>query len=484
MAFQPRRLGPGAVYQRSLDAVFRSNPDLVKVAEIEPQTLWTKSSAAGSSPRGSPGELRHVSALPQRLLTHGVGCPIGGLHCDERQVPEFRMWNEELNVPWTSEHLSIFHVRGAHGEQPCGFLMPPLQTEAQVSLAARNIVRRATALGRPFAFETGVNYFAPRDCEMPDGEFFAAVAESADCGILLDLSNLWANERNGRATISEVLRSLPLERVWEVHLAGLEFAHGHWLDAHAGGIDGELIAIAAEVIASLPSLGALVFEIASDRLSDFGAKEFLQEMEKLHRLWEMNRTASPTKAAAQQPCAGSSFPSPEAWERLIAAHMLPADDRPHCDIESSYLKPSDERSFSLYNCLAASFRTGAIAELLEHSTRLLLLGLGKTALRDLMDQYVAATPPVAFPTDEALNFRRYMQAHPVSVPGLEDVLKFESTLIEAAVDNTAIRVELSRDLDSMLADIAMGRLPGISSDRPGTVLEIGVDPVPYVRMLN
>ena len=410
MAFQPPRLGPGAVYQRSLDAVFRSNPDLIKVAEIEPQTLWTKGSAVGSLPRGSIGELRHIAALPQTLLTHGVGCPIGGLHCDERQAPEFRLWNEELNVPWTSEHLSIFHVRGAHGEQPCGFLMPPLQTEAQVNLAATNIVRRTTALGRPFAFETGVNYFARRDCrEMPDGEFFAAVAEAADCGILLDLSNLMANQRNGRATLSDVLRSLPLERVWEIHLAGLEFAHDHWLDAHAGGIDADLIAIAAEVVSSLPNLGAITFEISSDRLSVFGAKEFLREIEKLHRLWERIPIASPAKVAAQQPRVGSPSPSPESWEELIAVHMLPVDDRPHCEINSAYLQPSDERSFSLYTCLAASFRTGAIAELLEHSTRLLLLSLGKTALRDLMDRYVAATPPAAFPTDEALSFRRDMR---------------------------------------------------------------------------
>lgn len=482
--FQPPRLGPGAVYQRSLDAVFRSNPDLIRVVEVEPQTLWTKSSAAGSLPRGSPGELRHVSALPQRLLTHGVGCPIGGVHCDERQAPEFRRWNEGLKVPWTSEHLSIFQVRGAHGEQPCGFLMPPLQTEAQVRLAGSNIIRRARVLGRPFAFETGVNYFARRDSEMPDGEFFAAVAEAGDCGILLDLANLMANERNGRAKIGDVLRSLPLERVWEVHLAGLQFAHGHWLDAHAGGIDGDLMAIAAEVVASLPNLGALIFEISSDRLSDFGAKGFLGEMEKLNGLWDMSGTASATKAAAKQPWVGSYFPSPESWEELIAVHMLPAADRPRCDVESSYLKPTDERSFSLYSCLAASFRTGAIADLLEHSTRLLLLGLGEMALRDLMDRYVAATPPVAFPTDEALSFRRYMRAHPVPVPGLEDVLNFESTLVEAAVDNTTIRVELSRDIDSMLADIAMGRLPGPSSDRPRTVLDIGVEPVPFIRMLN
>ena len=174
---------------------------------------------------------------------------------------------------WTSEHLSIFHVRGPSGEQPCGFLMPPLQTEAGVSLAARNITRRAAALGKPFAFETGVNYFAPRSCEMPDGEFFRAVAEAADCGILLDLTNLWANHKNGRAEIHDVLVRLPFERVWEVHLAGLEFAHGHWLDAHSNEIDDELVDIASDVVADLPNLGAIIFEIAPDRGKTNQARE-------------------------------------------------------------------------------------------------------------------------------------------------------------------------------------------------------------------
>src|SRR6202521_2341802 len=106
MTFDPPRLGPGAIYLRSLDGLFRSNADLIKVAEIEPQTLWTKSTAAGSLPRGSPLEMRRLSALPQRFLTHGVGYPVGGTICDQEcHVGEFRLWTEELASPWTSEHL-------------------------------------------------------------------------------------------------------------------------------------------------------------------------------------------------------------------------------------------------------------------------------------------------------------------------------------------------------------------------------------------
>jgi uncharacterized protein (UPF0276 family) len=491
-AFAPPRLGPGAIYLRSLDGLFRSNADLIHVAEIEPQTLWTKATAPGSLPRSSPREIRELSTLPQRVLTHGVGYPIGGTICDqERHTGEFRLWTEQLASPWTSEHLSILDVRGARGSQPCGFLMPPLQTDAQVELAAENIIRRREAIGRPFAFETGVNYFSPRDCEMPDGEFFAAIAEAADCGILLDLTNLWVNDRNGRAKIGDVLAKLPLERVWEVHLAGIEFVDGYWLDAHSRGLDPELVGIASEIVASLPNLGAIIFEIAPDRVSRFGAKAFLQEMETLHRLWELAplAAAAPAKPATWQPgievsAPAQEPPTPEEWEQFLAQHMLPPKDRLPGVSAALPMRVEDERSFAIYAHMVASFRASTIAELLENTTRLILLGVGEQALRDLLDRYIAATSPITFPTDEALSFSRYLQANPIAVPGLDDMLKFESALVKAAANSVTIQVTFTRDIDAMLANIAAGRLPDSSSDCPPTVLEIGVDPEPFVRVLE
>jgi len=487
MAFQPPRLGPGAIYLRSLDDLFRSNADLIKVAEIEPQTLWTKGTAVTSLPRGNPHEIRALSELPQRLLTHGVGYPVGGTICDqERHVVEFRLWTEGLASSWTSEHLSILDVQGARGCQPCGFLMPPLQSDMQVKLAAKNIIHRAAAIGRPFAFETGVNYFAPRDCEMADGEFFSAIAEAADCGILLDLTNLWVNERNGRARISDVLAMLPLDRVWEVHLAGIQFAHGYWLDAHSGEIDPNLVGIAAEIVASLPNLGAIIFEIAPDRLSRFGETDFLREMEKLHRLWGATPqvAAAPSSSPTKPPFMGFNAPTPEAWEQFIADRMLPAADRPAGDASGLQTSAADERSFSLYARLAASFRAGTIAELFANTIRLLLIAIGEERLRLLLDRYISATSPATFPTDEALSFRRFMDANPIPVPGLKEILLFEATVIEAAANNLTIQVTLTKDIDAMLVDIAAGKLPGPSSDCPATPLEVGVDPGPFVRMLE
>jgi uncharacterized protein (UPF0276 family) len=447
--------------------------------------LWTKGTASSALPRGSPLELRELETLPQRKITHGVGYPIGGTICDQkRHVEEFRHWTERLLSPWTSEHLSILEVAGEGGPQACGFLMPPLQTDAEVALATANIRHRAAAIGRPFAFETGVNYFTPRPSEMADGDFFAAVAESADCGILLDLNNLWVNAKNGRAEISDVLAKLPLERVWELHLAGAEFAHGHWLDAHSGAIDPELAMIAADVVGDLPNLGAIIFEIARDRAPNFGIAKFLKEMETLNFLWERTRPTPAVLAPVRLgvPTKNIAGLTPAAWERLIAIRMLPEGHRP--STASEQLTAPDERSFELYARLATSFRFGAIADLLKNSIRLLLLAIGEAALRELLDSYTAYTPPTAFPSDEALGFKRFVDAKGLSIPGLREILLFEASSIEAAVDSRTIRITLTRDLGTLLGDIAAGRIPEPSSDDLAVILEIGVDPKPFVRLIE
>ena len=144
----------------------------------------------------------------------------GTLPPDPAQLPPFLRTIEALQPPWVSEHLSFNRARGPGGVYNTGFLLPPRQTTEGIRSAVRSIRAMADAIGLPFAVETGVNYLHQREDELDDGRFVAEVVEGADCGLLLDLHNLWANQRNGRQAIEEYLAQLPLERVWEVHLAG------------------------------------------------------------------------------------------------------------------------------------------------------------------------------------------------------------------------------------------------------------------------
>jgi hypothetical protein len=77
-----------------------------------------------------------------------------------------------------------------------------------------------------------------------------------------------------------------------------------------------------------------------------------------------------------------------------------------------------------------------------------------------------------------------MDANPIPVPGFGEMLKFEATLIEAAANSLTIQVTVTKDIDRMLSDLAAGRLPDPSSDRPPTILQIGVVPAPFVRIVG
>ena len=152
--------------------------------------------------------------------------------------------------------------------------------------AVRSIRSLASEMPIPVAIETGVNYLQPRADEIPDGEFVARVVEAADCGILLDLHNLWTNQRNGRQSVADYGDHLPLDRVWQIHLAGGSSHRGYWIDAHSGAVPAELLDLATRIVPRLPNLKAIVFELSPAYLSNVGFAMFRAQLEALHRLWD------------------------------------------------------------------------------------------------------------------------------------------------------------------------------------------------------
>jgi uncharacterized protein (UPF0276 family) len=444
MAAPVPSLGPGAVYLPALDEIFRRHPDLIRVAEVEPQTMWIRSTAPGAFPRGSATTIARLASLPQAKLLHGVGAPLAGRWCDQhRHIPEFLHWMERLATPWTSEHLSLLDVNVRGEGLPLGFLMPPCQSEEGAALAAANIRRRRDAIGGPIAFETGVSYFAPRKSEMPDGAFLASIAEQADCGILLDLHNLWANERNCRGSIASVIDALPLDRVWEVHLAGGE-AHGRWwLDAHGGAIDPDLVAIAAEIMPHLPNVGAILFEIAPDRAERFGEVALLEQIETLHRLWERRPPEPRPVDRHPAPVWLRSTPgiSVREWEGVIAQAMLPAaagTAASHATDEAASF--AADSGFDLYRALVDRFRRGVMTSLLSHAMRLLVAALDGEALDRLFADYAACVPPSLYASDEALAFAAWLAERDLDIAELPAVLAFEAAVLRSIVDETELVV--------------------------------------------
>jgi uncharacterized protein (UPF0276 family) len=402
-------LGVGLVWQPGLDPLCRPNEGLVDAVEVEPESFW-RPTADGAFQSLLPILLAH---LPQPILLHGVGAVLGGTAPPRPgHAAAFAGDIARLQPAFVSEHLSITHFRPRVGALPvfAGFMVPPLQTEAGVALAVSNIrARRAALGGAPLAVETPVSYLPPAPGEMPDGDFLAAVARSADCGLLLDLHNVLCNARNGRQPVAELIRALPLERVWELHLAGGESEDGFYLDAHAGVPDPELMELAAEVVPRLPNLAAIVFEIMPERVEATGLGAIAQHLSALRELWAHRGEGAAAETTGPPAPAAPPSIDPASWETLLGLALTGLGEAaPPAALADWW--GACAPAIALYRKLAGEARASAAAIGAPSATRTLLRTRGGGATRRLLADFWTTTPPGYMAIDEARAFLRYLRA--------------------------------------------------------------------------
>lgn len=401
-------LGVGLVWWPALDPLCRPGEGLVDVIEIEPEAFWRPTLAGMRSDLAGA-----VAHLAQPKLLHGIGSVLGGA-CPPPAgyAAAFAGEIDELQPAFVSAHLSVTHYQPRPGAAPvfAGFMLPPLQGAAGMATAAANIgAWRAGLGGVPLAVETPVSYLPPAPGEWPDGAFMAAVLESADCGLLLDLHNLLCNARNGRQAVRDACRQLPLERVWELHLAGGEDMRGFYLDAHSGVADAELMALAAWLLPQLPNLRAIVFEIGPERVEQVGLAAIARQLGALRDLWETRgRRVAPAKRRRAPTDAGPPI-DPETWERWLGLTIaeLPA---PALASALAAWAEAATPGLELYRLLCGEARASAVAVAAPATTRALLTERGGAAARALLAEFWRGCPPGFMVIEEAQAFLGYLAA--------------------------------------------------------------------------
>ncbi len=468
--FQPPRLGVGLVYNSFLFDYVVADPELVDFLEIEPETLWVQLAPGRSEFRMVGNEFDQLRALTYTKLLHSIGFPVGGSQFpDLAHVALLNRMADDLESPWVSEHLS-FNTAVIDGELTrSGMLLPQLQTTEGVDCAVRSTRAYSTALNRPLAIETGVNYLRPQDFEMSDGSFICQVAENADCGILLDLHNLWTNERNGRQKALDVVAELPLERVWEIHVAGGEERNGYWIDGHCGPVPPAVRELAREVIPYLPNLGAVTLEVFPAHLPKLARNNGLRrEIDALREIWDAASASGRQRRASPLPPPRERGPRVAEWEQALTEGIL---RRPPTTEVGSAL--AIDPAISLYSELLGEFRASMIGTALGLTTRLLLVHLGEKGMRHLLSGFWLSTPPEMSAAAEALRFGAFLLGARPAVPLLEEILSFEMAAVSAVMKNESQRVRLDCDIRLAITDLVEWRRPA----RPGpTQFEFIIDP--------
>jgi uncharacterized protein (UPF0276 family) len=113
-------------------------------------------------------------------------------------------------------------------------------------------------LGRRIALENVSSYVAFREDEMSEWEFLSQIAASADCGILLDVNNVFVSAHNHGLDAETYLDSIPGERVFQIHLAGPSEAGPLLIDTHDHPVREEVWALYERVIRRLGPISTLI----------------------------------------------------------------------------------------------------------------------------------------------------------------------------------------------------------------------------------
>jgi uncharacterized protein (UPF0276 family) len=199
----------------------------------------------------------HLDRILERyhVVPHGVSLGIGGPAPPDREyLTKLKELVRRVNPPWVSDHLCWSGAGGAHLHD----LLPLPHTEE----AVRRIVERARwiqdFLEVPFALENTSSYLTFTASTMPEWDFVGEVVTRADIGLLFDVNNVYVNACNHGFDARAFVRSVPHERIVQIHVAGHTDRGTYLLDTHQGPIIDPVWDLYRETIALTGPVSTLV----------------------------------------------------------------------------------------------------------------------------------------------------------------------------------------------------------------------------------
>lgn len=151
------------------------------------------------------------------LSLHGVGLSLGSVDSlDPRHLSALAALVRDLEPGLVSEHLSWSSVGGVFTND----LLPLPFTEEALQLLVTRVRELQDRLGRQILVENTSSYLTWTGGEMEEWEFLAALATEAQCGLLLDINNVYVNAMNHGFEAASFLEGIAPGTVGEIHLAG------------------------------------------------------------------------------------------------------------------------------------------------------------------------------------------------------------------------------------------------------------------------
>lgn len=164
-----------------------------------------------------------------RVVQHGVSLYFGSTdRYDREHLKRLKELVRRTGTPFLSDHLCWGSVDGTYTHD----LLPMPYTREAVQNTARRIRQVRDFIEVPVIVENVSSYCEFHQSEMSEWQFLTEVVEAADCGILLDVNNIYVSSRNHDFDPFEYLREIPAWRVGQIHIAGHSQYRKFTLDTH------------------------------------------------------------------------------------------------------------------------------------------------------------------------------------------------------------------------------------------------------------
>ncbi len=189
------------------------------------------------------------------LVPHGVGMSIGSTDpLNWSYLKTLKSIAKDLNAPWFSDHLCWNH----HAHHHLHNLMPLPYTDECVEYVAERARIVQDFVEKPFILENVSSYVEFTQSTMPEWEFLTRIAEKANCGILLDVNNIFVSAMNHNFDPMTYINAIPPERVIQYHIAGHKDKGTFLLDTHDHDIRDEVWDLYAKCIPRFGNVSTMI----------------------------------------------------------------------------------------------------------------------------------------------------------------------------------------------------------------------------------
>lgn len=218
------RLGVGLGYRSQIAEATGANSESIDFLEVISEHFLNEDPV-------EIGTLEQLSGF--KLIPHGIELSIGNMSdFDSDYLQRLKKLFERIDAPWWSDHLCF---TGSKQNRLHDLFPLPFSREA-VAHVVRRVKAVQSVIERPFLLENISAYVKMPGAELSEAQFIAEIIEQANCGLLLDVNNVYVNSVNHNYDPFEFIDQLPLERVVQIHIAGHRRMGSVLVDTHGAKI--------------------------------------------------------------------------------------------------------------------------------------------------------------------------------------------------------------------------------------------------------